>query len=347
MSFDWIGFLQREGIDYDDEGETRKHTAGNIGISCPFCGRDDSNKMGIHLGGRGWSCWKNGSHKGRHPAPLIAALLGITLPAARALVDDEKLAAPPDTVDELLTRLDGLDEEEHVEHQLVRYQDTFIEARRSRKAQTFLRTRRFEPSSFRAVCDRYHLKVDRRDPRWKDRLIIPIWDQGLRGWTARSWDPDEPLRYDAAPSKKDGGTLHAAIFNADQPRNPGSSILYIVEGPLDAMMVDWTGYKLGWNAVATMGTNPSPARISSLIRMLRASNYENVVIVFDREAEGEALALQEKLAVVGARLAWLPAGVDDPADMGERRCRGFFDNLSAVISGRKARGYDNMPRSPE
>src|ERR1039458_2617615 len=86
MTFDWPKFFERNQVKFVTTGPNvaREHVA----VHCPFCGSSDpSQHMSVSLEGKGWRCWRNPAHRGKHPAYLIQALLNCTLDHAYSLVD--------------------------------------------------------------------------------------------------------------------------------------------------------------------------------------------------------------------------------------------------------------------
>src|ERR1044072_5073781 len=94
MRFDWIAFLRRNNIYYTMKGPNASR--GRVNIKGPFCGQDDpSEHLGIKLNGNGWSCWRNGAHKGPSSETLVAALLRCGATEARQIVEGEQSATLP------------------------------------------------------------------------------------------------------------------------------------------------------------------------------------------------------------------------------------------------------------
>ncbi len=101
------------------------------------------------------------------------------------------------------------------------------------------------------------------------------------------------------------------IFNEDEL--VGGETLFITEGPFDALKIDYYGYpKI--RATCLYGVNPTMAQIGILRQVIK--NYARVGILFDHEAQEQAMALRDYLpSKVG--IASLPKGVDDPGNLSQ------------------------------
>jgi hypothetical protein len=104
---DWFSFLRQNNIPFTTTGPNASR--GRVNVKCPFCGQDDpSEHMGISLRGRGWSCWRNSSHRGRSTPRIIAALLRISLAEAEQLAGGEvSLPTDVDLGQSIRARLGG------------------------------------------------------------------------------------------------------------------------------------------------------------------------------------------------------------------------------------------------
>lgn len=175
----------------------------------------------------------------------------------------------------------------------------------TRRFWCYLERRGFD--DVQALIDRYNLMCCQVD-RWKDRVIIPIYSGGkLAGWTARAIQNtvSAPRYLTSSPEVKN------TIFNEDELT--GGETLYITEGPFDALKVDFYGAPR-IRATCLYGVNPTLAQISILRQVVK--RYDRVSILFDHEAQEQAMSLRDYLpSKVG--IASLPKGVDDPGNLSQ------------------------------
>src|SRR5690606_4921273 len=147
-------------------------------------------------------------------------------------------------------------------------------------------------------------------PRFRDRLMFPIWDRGGRvvGFGGRLLaDGVRAPKYLNSPetplfSKR--RVLYGAHLAAQAAKDAGAVI--VVEGYMDCISLHRHGVK---NAVASLGTAFTEEQARELARLA-----ERAVIAFDADAAGEAATLRslDLLAACGLRVgvASLPQGYD-------------------------------------
>ena len=303
---DWVAFLEAHGVDYVTSGPNTRR--GQISIKCPFCGDDDpSEHLSISLTKDAYGCWRNTQHAGRKPFPLVAALLNCSFSQAK-LVVQQFSAADPETFEDAITALGGavspvqqLELPPVLPPEFKAIKPTGL----TRRFWRYLEGRGFADAQ--SLIDRYGLLCCQVD-RWKDRVIIPIYSGGkLAGWTARAIQNtvSAPRYLTSSPEVKN------TIFNEDELT--GGETLFITEGPFDALKVDFYGCpKI--RATCLYGVNPTMAQIGILRQVIK--NYARVSILFDHEAQEQAMALRDYLpSKVG--IASLPKGVDDPGNLSQ------------------------------
>lgn len=163
-------------------------------------------------------------------------------------------------------------------------------------------------------------------PRFRDRLMFPIWDRGGRvvGFGGRLLaDGVRAPKYLNSPetplfSKR--RVLYGAHLAAQAAKDAGAVI--VVEGYMDCISLHRHGVK---NAVASLGTAFTEEQARELARLA-----ERAVVAFDADAAGEAATLRslDLLAAAGLRVAvlQLPPGLD-PDDFVRRHGPGPFAQL--------------------
>jgi len=339
-AFDWLPFLERLGIEYVTRGPNVAR--GNINICCPFCGDDPSHHLGIALTRPFWGCFRDSGHRGLSPVRLIRELARCSWPEAYQIAQ-EGVEAVVEELDVLAQKLAG-DDQRVIEAPLA-------EVRWPRELQRldgpvhltsrfldYLVGRGFRAGAGNApthgdamrAATRYELRgAIEGDFAW--RLCFPITLRGrLVGWTGRAIAPAQ-IRYKTHPPGS--STLGRVLFNFDGAlARPGTRrrVLFLCEGPLDVLKVDFYGLEHGVAAVGLLGLTFSEGKAELLGEL--AESYERVAILLDSDAQAKALDIAGSLSWLpgGApRVVELPGGAKDP---GELRAGGlsalFEDALS-------------------
>lgn len=314
---DWVHLLSSRGIEFVDQGPNV--AKGNINIQCPFCGRaDSSHHMGIRLSDGYWGCWRDKAHRGRRPHRLLKQLLGMSGADVDAMLSGESM---PIDVD-----LDALADELEVgdpgpgSNTLELPEDLSMFSSRPGAAEkrfcSYLRRRGFS-QPYRVA--RYY------DLRWSVagdmayRLVIPFYMDGVCvGYTGRSVG-NATVRYDSRP--KGQGALSGVLANYDHARKGGKHLV-IVEGPFDALKVDWYGRKRGIRAVPLLGLSNTARKATALSRIV--GRFESAHLLLDSGAESNLLDMSSALTSLGVRILEMPRGVEDPGDLSKQQVRQLF-----------------------
>lgn len=300
----WIEFLDDNHISYVTRGpNTRK---GEVSVRCPFCGEEDpSEHMGIVLEREAWGCHRNQAHRGKAPAKLIQALLGCSW-AQAGLVVAQYGAADPETLDQALASLGTLlaPKTPTAPPEQLRLAPEFRLIQPTGSTSRFwhyLGRRGFHNPT--GVAETYGLSCCLTG-RWKDRIIIPVYqNKVLIAWTGRALQtPVSAPRYLSTSE-----AIKTTIFNLDDLYY-GGNVLFITEGPFDAIKVDYYGYPHGAYATALFGTSVTTDQIALLREV--SKNFKKVVVLMDPEAIETSFSIAEWLpdSIIGN----LPAGVEDP-----------------------------------
>ncbi len=308
---DWIALFEDNQIPYVTRGKNTKR--GEVSVRCPWCGEDDpSEHMGVNLTAERWGCLRNPMHRGYAPPKLIAGLLGVGIAQARAVAAAYSVT-DPDSLDAALALLTGTSDSpkpvQGYEVPLHLY-DEFkpITSRGTgRKYWDYLAARGFHQVD-QLVKD-YDLLYTTTG-RWKDRIIIPLVQQGeLIGWTARAIvNPIEAPRYDSSSER-----IKQTVFNEDELQ-AGGDLLVVVEGPFDAIKVDYYGRWFGARATCGFGTSLSMDQIAILWGLRR--KFRKVLILFDQGTVDQSFYAADWLQGPNVSVGYLPEGVDDPGELG-------------------------------
>ena len=308
MPFDWEAFLTGLGISFVLRGPNVSR--GNINIQCPFCGQDDpSEHMGLRLSDGAWGCFRNPLHRGLSPVRLVRELKGCSFAEAHALVHGNDF--PQDTsVAWLKKQLAGLEASDSVLPTVV-----FPKEFRSfggrwdseRRFRLYLKSRGFSRPT--ALAGYYGLRYAVTGD-FANRIIFPLHvGSDLIGWTSRALGESQS-RYKIYP--KGPGAKHLLFNELRAFKNP-RKILVIVEGPIDALKLDFYGKKYGVRAVALLGLALGTGKVD---RLQKLSNlYERLVLLLDREALKQNLRYEQELSIL--RVEFKPKLLGNYKDPGE------------------------------
>jgi hypothetical protein len=307
---DWIEFFNANFIPYVTAGKNT--SKGWVSIKCPFCGDDPTEHCGCHPNGA-WSCWRDATHKGGKPDRLISALLNVSGPQARLLVQAYTQASPDsfDAPQATLRAPQGAIKP-------VEYPDEFELMFPSVFSQ-YLSDRGFDnPFS---VATEYML-MGCRVGRWKQRLIIPIYTKycELIGWQGRAIvDPKKAPRYLTSHAQ-----VKRTIFNL-QNLNKGGERLYICEGPFDCLKVDFFG-KPKIRATCLFGVIPTPEQIQLLNEL--SNRFERVIVLFDADTAGITGGFNLSDWIPRVEFASLPENAHDVGEMTSTQIRRYLNDTS-------------------
>lgn len=327
MKFSWLDFCKTYGIAYVDQGTSV--SKGHIAARCPFCSSaDPSQHMGLKLDHREpyWGCWRDPSHRGRDPTRLIAAFLDCSFTEARAILtsfDQSGIDAYEEMVNQLHTQ-PPREPKKPAKPQTLMFPHEFRQLRYGEPASTpFLnylaRTRGFDQIDNLAWYYDLHYAVS---GPFSGRVIIPFFfNNRLVGWTGRHVG-SSPLRYktlsdDAATAAKQGSepapiNPKAIVFNHTNAEFGGRT-LFVCEGPIDAIKLDWYG---GHDvcAVACLGM-PEPRQLLVIGRL--SEGFEQVCVALDNDSLLKSDALQEELQSLcrcPVLRVIMPRGTKDPGE---------------------------------
>lgn len=320
----WDEFCRDHGIGFDERGVSVKR--GNINIRCPFCPPSESRLMGLELGSPKWACWRNARHRGRNAAYLISALTGCSSETAAELAG----LGVASGVDDLRSRLDALNGPRQSQaKQLPGYElrPACFRLRpgghRSRRFLEYLERRGLPGES----VARYQLHgCDHGE--FRGRVVLPIVSDGrVVGATGRAIRKKH-RRYHTLP----GGVGTQALLL--EQLAVGGQLLVVVEGPFDALALDWAAFtdQMPVHAVGLGGLALTQPKRVALDRL--AARYERTVLLLDATALTRSLELQRELgaeAVIGQ----LPPDVDDAGELAVEPAR---ELLRHYLPGRVASG---------
>lgn len=311
---------------------------GNVAIRCPWCGSaDPSHHMGIAVEGdrRGnWGCWRNSAHRGKSPVKLIQALIGCSFNEAKRIAGVKaasEFGSDSDVLGDLQTMLGDGPEQKEIEP--IKWPKEFkrLETPNAYTKQFihYLVTKRgYETDEAWDLCRVYSLRYAVHGA-FAYRLIIPLrMPQGLVGWTGRTISDDENLRYKSLSEKPETAerermpcapmNIKDCVWNyRNLLKDTFSEMLVVVEGPLDALRVDYFGRPFGIRSTCLFSKSVTAAQedlLASLARM-----FKKKVLLLDDDASTDAFGIYTQLERHGFTYRTLADG--DPAELSPRQVK--------------------------
>lgn len=327
MTFNWVDFLNANNIPYVTSGPNTKR--GEISIACPMCGDDPSQHLGINLRTGAWGCWRNRfEHKGRRPYKLIVHLLGCSYAHARMIVDQYSLT---DTKSFDSLTLDFDEKEDPDFSSDLRFPNEFRQIKSEGTTLRFwkyLRRRGF--GNVNKLTRKYNLKCCNTGP-WKDRIIIPVYENNeLVSWTGRAIAPTEKApRYKTLSTEEPG--YHQALIKVTDTlflydQLTGGDMLFVNEGPIDALKIDFYGNEYGAHATCLFTSSISTNQIYLISQV--AKRYKDTWLLLDPEATQQQFEIYEILKRYGIKIAELKEGIEDPGAMTRKQVIELINSLS-------------------
>lgn len=332
--FDVIRFLDQYRIPYITHGVNVKRN--EINISCPFCAKTHNPDPSYHLGidvERSWfSCWRDRRfHRGRTLHRLIMALVPCGYTQACEILGQAPIWVDGDRFETL-----SFDEPDLPPPPPLEFPAEFRviddSAGSVRFASYLVESRGFHPDNISRLVHRYKLMCALRGP-YKDRIIIPNRIDGkLVNWTARSIYSTAAVRY-LSLSDFQGATtsIKRCVYNSDALLR-GGGILLVVEGPFDALKVDFYGSRFGVRATCLFNKKATMTQLGYLGEL--ANVFTKIVPMFD---QGELLDQRDLLD----QLSWLPndslaewtcpSHVKDPGDLSPNDVRALCNQLIETL----------------
>jgi len=307
-TIDWETVFRNYRVDYVDHGANVKR--GNVNIQCPFCGsQDDSHHMGIDLETGWWGCWRNKSHRGKHPHRLVMALFKVTYKEADEIVGGSTLnLVPIDRIKEKAEKvLEGAVKEQT--EVIGTFPEEFIPLTGSQRYMRYMLGRGFRRKDIVTLSVSYNLKCTFTGA-WSDRIIFPVYalDGKLIGWYGRALGKSLS-RYKAHPA---GDLIKQHLYNAYQAR-AGGKVLVIVEGPIDALKIDLYGSRFGVRAVSGQGVSLRPRQYNQIYKL--SKRFDKVVILYDVGTLAVQLDVRASMPGVKVKRGKLLEGFEDPGSI--------------------------------
>lgn len=325
LKFDILEFLQLHHVEFRTSG--KNCAKGHCVVSCPLCEEegdpDPSMHMGIELHTGHWGCWRSSHHRGKKLATLLVKLTGITFKEACELLGDAEQALDKDEFDGLAAWLRGEDggDGRPEPPKRISLPSNFRPLTDGRFAQPFrnylVKKRGFRRRDLDELIETYDLHycgVGRHS--WANRLILPIYrDRKLGSYTGRSIDPKESLRYNSLSKDESPTNIKETIYDFDGLMTTKGRILFIVEGPLDMLKLDFYARPHNCRATCLFSKTATPEQVADLYNVHR--NFTRLVLLLDAGEGKSSMELMDELSLIpNIEAMEIPfEGVEDPGDL--------------------------------
>lgn len=325
MAFSWQQFFDRNGIPYVIGGPNTARD--EFGIRCPFCGASDTGEhMAVNPGSKGWVCRRNRGHKGKAPTRLIQALLGCSWDQAQQIAGLDKPAGfGSGDFHSTVRNLLGMGSKEKSKDFKLTFMPEFakIDGKGvSLRFQKYICGRGYSINDTLKIAALYDLRCAIRGP-FAYRVIVPVYmENGLANWTGRAIG-DATIRYrtlttDPEKAEKAGMPVasHAidkTLWNYAELLQEGGDTLVVLEGPFDAIRIDYYGYEFGLRATCLFGKNLSQDQIILLETL--SGKFRRRYVMLDPDASLDSFAMWTRLEYLGFRFIRTPSYVEDAAEM--------------------------------
>ena len=321
MSFDWVDFFERHGVDYVTQSPNIGR--GEIGIKCPLCGAaDPSQHMSVNLEGRGWVCRRDRRHHGLSPVRLIRALIGCSAQEAARLVGSPLLPGSADVLSQVEALVGppqaapaaGAPRLLREPHEFRRFSGKPSE----RPYMRYMVGRGFSEGFVRRASAEMGLRYCVHG-RFGGRVVFLVHREGcLVNWTGRAISARAKRRYQAHTPDPElaaewglepaDASIEGCLLWYDELLAGGQQLM-VVEGPMDALKLRMLGFQ-----ATCLFTNALSGGQIDMLREL-APRFERRFVMLDSGAEAEMLQAASQLKALGFRPAWLPAGAGDPGEL--------------------------------
>jgi len=334
----WRTILTEHGIKSIDRGANVKR--GELNIQCPFCGSaDPSYHMGLNLETGNWACWRNSDHRGKSPLRLLVKLLNISYGNARSLAGLDESVMDPDGFDAIAARVMGRDSRitrvEQVRREFLQMPSEFVpvvDRGAARRTYSYLLSRGFDAEGIEALGQFYGVRAA-VGGAYKDRVVLPYYvDDELVAWTARAIGPAE-IRYKDLALDDCLVPIKQTLFNYDAltPIYPASmpAVLFVVEGPVDALKIDVYGEMSMVRAVGLSTNSMSDEQVYILEEF--ASRFCRVYIMLDNASVlgvVDSMRMKQRLrGIPNLAIMPVPYGLKDAGALSAFQAQSFIEDV--------------------
>jgi len=302
-------FLRQHHIPYIDHGVNVKK--GEINIHCPFCLDDPSHHLGVDQERMVYSCWRNSTHRGKLHK-LIMLLARCSFATACEILGQNALWFDKGAFDLFINDPAGFfNPDEAVKKTLKTHPFKVYSDNMPDRFVNYMVGRGFFRKHLPQLFEDYKLQFC-TEGLYKDRIVIPVFMRGEQvTFTSRAIG--EGIRY--LSLSEDQGAIESikeTLFNFD---NSSGEVLFLCEGPLDALKLDFYGKKLGCRATCLYGKNIKVNQVLLLDELLE--NFNKLVILLDNTEFDSSLKMDRLLSFIKKPIiiGSLPNDVSDPGEL--------------------------------
>ena len=339
MTFNFIRFCEDNNIPYITHGVNVK-VSDDCNISCPFCNDGPSPDPSFHLGVNTdlqvFSCWRDPTHRGRSLHRLLMKLLRCGYDRARMLLGQQPLWLREGEFDGLLDDIWTIPSQPSRHLQIPADFRAFTGQYSSEQPfLNYLADRGFKGQQAQKLFAAYGLYWAISGP-FRHRIMFTNEVSGqLLNWTGRSIKPNNPVRY-LSLSEADGAVtgIKQLVWNFDRLLEQPQRLCVVVEGPFDALKLDFLGRHFGLRATCVFGQSATLEQLGYLAAL--AELYDGLIVMFDRDSESRAEGVAAQLSWLPVWMAMLPEGLKDPGEMNLKQVRLLAQQLHRQTDQRKS-----------
>lgn len=297
------------GVVYSDRGRNVKR--GNVVMRCPLCIDDPGQHLGVNLETGTWGCWRNNQHRGSFRQLL--RLVGLDKSTIDLVVGAKKTTP----VSELRKRFNRINDPVEDANAPVFWPKNFdvisTDDPCCSQHVKHLIGRGYKKREIDDLCSQNDLRYAMSGP-FSFRVIFPLKIKSeMRGWTGRDITGRSDMRYRTESNDWGRDVLYLPSTKCD--------ILFMQEGPFDALKVNWVARKHGLRirSGAFTGTAVVEAQIDLLARTIASLDRPvKLWLGQDRGATANSLRLARQLKTLQPHIIRVPEGFKDVDEMDEQ-----------------------------
>lgn len=339
---DFRAFCDEYRVEWVDEGKNVKK--GHVNISCPFCNSTGNPDPSHHLGvneEKGWfSCWRNKSqHSSNRLHKLIQKISGCSYEQACVLLNTRPFWYDETQWERIVKNpfeaTSAIKKEVKKAIPLLRFPSNFKKISGKSYEQKFvnyLLDRGFTEDVFKQYSLYYCLLGD-----FSNRIIFPVVrDTRLVTWTGRSLSKTASLRY-LSLSESEGAVfnIYECLWQYDDLLDSGGDILFVVEGPFDALKLDFYGKRFNCRSTCLFGLPSEDSKIIWLLKEL-FSAFSCVVFSLDPGQYSKMLRLKNQFPEFSSKIKIkMVQGAEDPGALSKNQVENWCKQLKNEFLGKK------------
>lgn len=307
LDIDLKRILSQYNIEYREFG--KNVAQGNINICCSYC-KEPKFHLGIDYKNELFGCWRNAQHSG-HLSKLFKFLnIAYNFKSKNYQIEDDL----NNQINQLFIKSGQTN---GTKLQLLEDFESINKTGTGERFWYYLYNRGFNDvqrliNKFNLLCCK--VSCEKFEDKWKDRIIIPItFNNELVNWTARTIHNYVALRYNTLSNKDSVKSIKHTLFDYDNIKK-GGDVLFITEGPFDAMKIMYECEHVDILATCLYGLNYSEIQLNYIAEL--SDKFNRVIILFDRNEIQTANRLLENLSFLNnIFIVNVPKHRKDPGEM--------------------------------